>query len=63
MASRERDRIVDSDGHVMEDMEAIVRRMPEPYWAGFNRLIRSPFPPLDHLHSANKLDMPPGSFT
>ena len=63
VASQERERIVDSDGHVMEDIEAIARRMPEAYWGGFNRLIRNPFPPLDHLHAANQHTLPDKAFT
>ena len=52
--------IIDGDGHVVEDMEAITARFPEAVqqqmrWS-------NPFPPLDHLHSANAHKLPEGSF-
>ena len=62
MTSQDRDWIVDGDGHVMEDFAAIVRHMPEAYWGGFHQGIKNPFPPLDHLHSANQLGLPTGAF-
>ena len=55
--------IVDGDGHVVEDLDAIASLMPERYRKkiGTNRVF-DPFPPLDHLHSSNLHDLPPGSF-
>ena len=52
--------IIDGDGHVVEDMEAITSRFPKAVqeqmrWS-------NPFPPLDHLHSANAHKLPEGSF-
>ena len=52
--------IIDGDGHVMEDLPAVAAHMPEEY----QRSVRAdPFPPLDHLHSANRHTSPPGSFS
>jgi hypothetical protein len=49
-------RVVDGDGHVMEDWDSLWKFMPEPYRADGRHGGRL-FPPLDHLHSAhlNKL--------
>ncbi|MFQ5684278.1 MAG: amidohydrolase family protein [Candidatus Binatia bacterium] len=52
--------IVDGDGHVFEDLSAIMKLMPPPYRQKYR--LSDPFPPLDHLHSANLHDLPPGSF-
>ncbi len=55
--------IVDGDGHVIEDVKAIVQLMPAPYGEKFRtHSFFDPFPPLDHLHSANLHDFPPGAF-
>jgi len=62
MMGQEVDRIVDGDGHVMEDLAAIIHHMPEAYWGGFHQGIKNPFPPLDHLHSANQLGLPTDAF-
>jgi hypothetical protein len=46
--------IIDGDGHVMEDIASIWKYMPQEY-AGrsFSDMRgRSPFPPIDHLHTA-----------
>jgi predicted TIM-barrel fold metal-dependent hydrolase len=53
-------KIVDGDGHVIEDNSAIINLMPSPYREKYR--LSNPFPPLDHLHSANLHDLPPGSF-
>ena len=53
--------VVDGDGHVVEDHEAIWRRMPEEYRAS-NWSMRSPFAPNDHLHAANRHFVPEGAF-
>ena len=49
------DRIIDGDGHVIEDTATLVKFMP------FNTAHRPPFPPLDHLHSLGSQSTP-GSF-
>jgi predicted TIM-barrel fold metal-dependent hydrolase len=55
--------VVDGDGHIFEDEKAILGLMPAAYRKdGSNVFNRSLFPPIDHLHSANLLRMPPGSF-
>ena len=55
--------VVDSDGHIFEDEKAILGLMPTAYRKeGTNVFTRSLFPPIDHLHSANLLRLPPGSF-
>jgi predicted TIM-barrel fold metal-dependent hydrolase len=57
-------RIIDGDGHVMEDVAAIWRHMPQEYVGRSFSDIRgkSPFPPIDHLHSANRHFTPRGAF-
>jgi predicted TIM-barrel fold metal-dependent hydrolase len=42
--------IIDGDGHVMEDQQAIARFIPEPFSSMYRR--GGVFPPLDHLHLA-----------
>lgn len=54
-------RIIDGDGHVMEDHAAIAARMPEEY-RGRSDSGRSPYPPNDHLHAANAHILVPGAF-
>ena len=57
------DRVIDADGHVMEDIAAVVGFMSEDFRTrSFADNIRSPFPPLDHLHAANRHTTPPGAF-
>lgn len=51
-------RIIDADGHIIEDMAEIIRRMPEPYRTIADRH-RAVFPPLDHLHDARAVETPP----
>jgi len=53
--------IIDGDGHVVEDHAAIAARMPKEY-RGRSDSGRSPYPPNDHLHSANAHFLPPGAF-
>jgi predicted TIM-barrel fold metal-dependent hydrolase len=57
-------RIIDGDGHVMEDIAAIWKYMPQEYVGRSFSDIRgkSPFPPIDHLHSANRHITPRGAF-
>jgi predicted TIM-barrel fold metal-dependent hydrolase len=55
--------IIDGDGHVVEDLKAIIELMPRPYRDKYQtHTFFDPFPPLDHLHSANLHDFPPGAF-
>lgn len=55
--------VIDGDGHVVEDLPAIVELMPRPYRDKYRtHTFFDPFPPLDHLHSANLHDFPPGAF-
>ena len=61
MATQNLERIIDGDGHVMEDLAGIVKFLPEPYWDGKSP-IRDPFPASDHLHSSNKHTLPEGAF-
>lgn len=55
-------RILDADGHILEDEAGISAHLPEPLrragpFSGF-RL----FPPLDHLHSQGPTHIPEGAF-
>ena len=50
--SQTKHKIIDGDGHVVEDHSAIAGRMSEIYRDRFGSS-RSPYPPNDHLHSAN----------
>ncbi|HXG53031.1 MAG TPA: amidohydrolase family protein [candidate division Zixibacteria bacterium] len=53
--------VIDGDGHIFENHEAIWSRMPREY-RGDNWTMRSPFPPNDHLHAANRHFVPDGAF-
>ena len=53
--------VVDGDGHVMEDWDALLQYMPEPYIKS-GRFKGRIFPPLDHLHSASLYQLVPGAF-
>jgi hypothetical protein len=53
--------VVDGDGHVMEDGDALLQYMPDPYVKS-GRFRGVLFPPLDHLHSASLFQMVPGAF-
>ena len=53
--------VVDGDGHVMEDWDALLQYMPEPYIKS-GRFKGRIFPPLDHLHSASLFQFVPGAF-
>jgi uncharacterized protein len=58
----EKRRIIDADGPVAEDPQAIVARMPEAYREKARAQPFNPFPPFDHLHAAHLVDMPAGAF-
>jgi predicted TIM-barrel fold metal-dependent hydrolase len=64
MATQSSFPIIDGDGHVMEDIAAIWRYMPAEYVGRSFSDIRgkSPFPPIDHLHSSNRHFTPRGAF-
>jgi predicted TIM-barrel fold metal-dependent hydrolase len=53
--------IIDADGHVFEDNNAIYARMAEPYRREQQFPGQSPFPQLDHMHLPRG-KTPPGSF-
>lgn len=53
--------VIDGDGHLLEDMEAIARHMPEEFAAGGAPLLDL-FPPKDHLHAAQPVRHIPGAF-
>ena len=52
--------IIDGDGHVLEDYEAIASKAP-PEWGNPGLTRRNLFPELDHVHNALRTT-PPGSF-
>jgi hypothetical protein len=54
--------IIDGDGHLVEDLQAIGNLMPPPYREKNGGRRFDPFPVQDHLHSSNLHDLPPGSF-
>ena len=51
-------RIIDGDGHIMEDNTGIIAHLQSPYREIVQRkgII---FPPLDHLHSGRAVETPP----
>ena len=57
-------KIIDGDGHVVEDIATIWKYLPEDYVGrSFSDARgRSPFPPIDHLHTANRHFTPKGAF-
>jgi len=61
--ANESTRIIDGDGHIIEDQAAVVKLMPEAYRKKFaaHSFFRL-FPPLDHLHTANMHDFQEGAF-
>ena len=61
MATTDLEKIVDGDGHIFEDVEAIARLLPPIYDDLPNIRRRGVFPPLDHMHSQPSVT-PPGSF-
>ena len=52
--------VVDGDGHVMEDWDALLHYMPEPYIKSV-RFKGRIFPPLVHLHYASLFKLVPGA--
>jgi len=51
-------RIIDGDGHIMEDQAAIIDHMESPYREIAHRK-GIVFPPLDHLHTGRAVETPP----
>ena len=51
-------RIIDGDGHLIEDMDGIMAHLPSPY-KEIAKHGGGLFPPLDHLHSAKAMEVPP----
>lgn len=51
-------RVIDADGHIIEDMAGIAARMSQPYRAMIEHS-GVVFPPLDHLHDARAVETPP----
>lgn len=62
MTTENIERIVDGDGHLVEDHQAIWDRMPDEYKDRSFVTTRGPFPPNDHLHAANRHFLPEGAF-
>lgn len=58
MATRVATRVVDGDGHIMEDTEGILAHMASPYREIAERK-GAVFPPLDHLHDGRAVETPP----
>src|SRR6266404_5069714 len=58
MSSQLATRIIDGDGHIMEDNQGIIAHMDAPYREIAQRkgII---FPPLDHLHAGRAVETPP----
>lgn len=59
-------KVIDGDGHVLEDIEGIIAHLPSPYremaqTAAELRAVgtRDVFPPLDHLHTGRAVETPP----
>jgi uncharacterized protein len=59
--ANQKHKIIDGDGHVVEDHVAIAARMPKEYRDRFG-VGRGPYPPNDHLHASNAHVLPPGAF-
>ncbi len=64
MSTATENKIIDGDGHVVEDIATIWKYMPQEYVGrSFSDARgRSPFPPIDHLHNANRHFTPKGAF-
>jgi len=51
-------RVIDGDGHVLEDNEAIASHLA-PEYRKYAHRIEALFPPLDHVHSGRAVETPP----
>ena len=58
MSSQLATRIIDGDGHILEDNAAIIAHMDSPYREIAERK-GVVFPPLDHLHAGRAVETPP----
>jgi len=58
MANRSATRIIDGDGHIIEDNAGIIAHMASPYREIAERR-GVVFPPLDHLHAGRAVETPP----
>ena len=58
MSSSLATRIIDGDGHIIEDHAGIIAHMETPYREIANRK-GIVFPPLDHLHTGRAVETPP----
>ncbi|HWO41676.1 MAG TPA: amidohydrolase family protein [Candidatus Eisenbacteria bacterium] len=58
MSSRIATRVIDGDGHVIEDTAGIIAHMSSPY-REIARRKGVIFPPLDHLHTGRAVETPP----
>ena len=58
MSSKLGTRIIDGDGHILEDTPGIIAHMESPYRDIMTRR-GVVFPPLDHLHAARASETPP----
>jgi uncharacterized protein len=54
-------RMIDGDGHVIEDLDAISARLPEAWMANTTTRTQGPFPRLDHMRN-HLCHNPPGAF-
>jgi uncharacterized protein len=52
-------RILDSDGHVREDDDQIMKFLPDAYRRTNDLGIRMIFPPLSHFHGLTTIEVPP----
>ncbi len=62
MTSIDLETVIDGDGHVFEDAEGISNHLPPRFKERGPFPLSRLFPPLDHLHSAHIMTLPPGSF-
>ena len=51
-------RIIDGDGHILEDLPGIIEHLSSPY-RDIVRRSGSVFPPIDHMHDARAVETPP----
>lgn len=56
-----RRRIIDGDGHVIEDLDAIAARLPAAWSTNTTTRTQGVFPRLDHMHNSLSVN-PPGAF-
>lgn len=52
-------RIIDADGHVIEDIAGIERYLPPAHRAHAGKFLSTLFPPMDHFHAAHLVTVPP----